>query len=90
VGEGQLSEPEIARGRERAAWNVCPSAPAGTVGRGRRRNREHAERMPRSDWKPRQADGVQLGGRGRGRRSVIFGFRFQFDFLSIVGCYHFC
>lgn len=90
MGEGQLSEPEIARGRERAAWNVCPSAPAGTVARGRRGNREHAEWMSRSDREPRQADGAQLGGRGRGRRSVIFGFRFQFDFLSIVGRYHFC
>ena len=89
VGEGQLSEPEIARGRERAAWNVCPSAPAGTVARGRRRNREHAEWMPGSDREPRQADGAQIGGRGRGRRSVVFAFLFQFYFLSIVGRYHF-
>lgn len=89
MGEGQLSEPEIARGRERAAWNVCPSAPAGTVGRGRRRNREHAEWVPRLDREPRQADSAKLSGRGRGRRSVVFAFRFQFDFLSIVGRYHF-
>ena len=90
MGEGQLSEPEIARGRERAAWNVCPSAPAGAVARGRRGNREHAEWMPRPEWEPRQVDSAQLGGRLLGRRSVIFGFRFQFDFRSIVGRYHFC
>ena len=90
MGEGQLSEPEIARGRERAAWNVCPSATAGTVARGRRGNREHAEWMPRSEREPRQAGGAQLGGRLLGRRSVVFGFRVQFDFRSIVGRYHFC
>ena len=90
MGEGQLSEPEIARGRERAAWNVCQSAPAGTVACGRRGNREHAERVPRSDREPRQVDSAQLGGRLLGRRSVIFGFRVQFDFRSIVGRYHFC
>jgi len=89
VGEGQLSEPDFARGRERAAWNVCPSAPAGTVGRGRRRKREHAEWMPRSDRESGRAGEVKRRSLAGGRRSVVFGFRFQFYFLAIVGCYHF-
>ena len=89
MGEGQLTKPEFARGRERADWNVCPSATAGTVGRGRRRNREHAHRMPRPQRESGRAGDAKLGGRGHGRRSVIFDFRFQFYFLAIVGRYRF-
>jgi len=89
VGEGQLSEPEIARGRERAAKHVCPSVAVGSLARYRRRHREHADWMPRSERESGRAGEVKRRSLAGGRRSVIFAFRFQFDFLSIVGCYHF-